>query len=71
MQIFTFKGYTSETFKQCLYTLYILQKRISEIQNNNLYFHQLSDNFVYGWNPDRQALTLLYERAETSLANIA
>ena len=71
MQIFTFKGYTSETFKQCLYTLYILQKRISEIQNNNLYFHQLSDNFVYGCNPDRQALTLLYERAETSLANIA
>jgi hypothetical protein len=31
MQIFTFKGYTSETFKKCLYTLYILKKRINEI----------------------------------------
>lgn len=46
-------------------------RKLPEIENGHLYYHQFIDHFVYGCNPDKQALTLLYERAETSLANVA
>lgn len=43
--------------------MYILTRKIPEIENNNIYYHKLIDHFVYGCNPDKQAMTFLYERA--------
>lgn len=77
MRIVPFKGYNSLAFKRVLEEVYLYQliqkhfeknKTSKNVQDPRAMYLWLEDCFVYGVNSNQQAVILLYERVETSLA---
>jgi hypothetical protein len=68
LRVIPFRSYNSAEFKKGLEEVWIHQKKISK-KDRNL-FLTLDDAFVYGVNPDQQALVLLFERTNSNLFNI-
>jgi hypothetical protein len=65
MRVIPFKGYNSHVFKKGLEEIWI-QNNL----NKKDFYLKLLDSFVYGVNPDRQALVLLFEKIDNSLLYI-
>lgn len=65
MKIVPFKGYNSLEFKQALEEVWIQKKKITRKDAN--YFVLLEDCFIYGLNPDRQIVVMLYEKLDCDL----
>jgi hypothetical protein len=66
MRVIPFKGYNSHVFKKGLEEIWIH----NNLPQKESLFLKLEDCFVYGVNPDRQALVLLFEKIDNSLLYI-
>lgn len=68
LRIIPFKSYNSAVFKKGLEEVWIHQRKLTKRERNM--FLTLDDAFVYGVNPDHQALVLLFERTSSTLFNV-